>query len=166
MVAKIMIRGPMKLEIHNMAGHLIRRLNQISMSIFNERMRATGHALTSVQFAAMNALHAKPGLDQASLAGVIAYDRATIGGVVDRLEGKGLVKRIVNERDRRARTITLTPEGEQILHELIPVVKRFQDEILLGLNEAERAEFLRLAAKVADAGNHLSRAPLILDRKP
>ncbi|MBU0643831.1 MAG: MarR family winged helix-turn-helix transcriptional regulator, partial [Alphaproteobacteria bacterium] len=65
-----------------------------------------------------------------------------------------------------ANTITLTPEGEQILHELIPVVKRFQDEILLGLSEAERAEFLRLAAKVADAGNHLSRAPLILDRKP
>ncbi|WP_339689643.1 MarR family transcriptional regulator [Celeribacter baekdonensis] len=156
----------MKLEIHNMAGHLIRRLNQISMSIFNERMRVTGHALTSVQFAAMNALHANPGLDQASLAGLIAYDRATIGGVVDRLEGKGLVKRIVNERDRRARTITLTPEGEQILQELIPVVKRFQDEILLGLDEGERVEFLRLAAKVADAGNHLSRAPLILDRKP
>ena len=155
----------MKLEIHNMAGHLIRRLNQISMSVFNERMKEAGQALTSVQFAAMNAVRANPGIDQAGLAGVIAYDRATIGGVVDRLEGKGLVKRVVNERDRRARTITLTPVGEAVLNEMIPVVRDFQDEILSGLTIEERGEFLRLAAKAADAGNHLSRAPLILGRK-
>nr|WP_319249825.1 MarR family transcriptional regulator [uncultured Celeribacter sp.] len=155
----------MKLEIHNMAGHLIRRLNQISLSVFQERTKAAGFAITSVQFAAMNAIRANPGLDQASLAGLIAYDRATIGGVVDRLAGRGLVERAVCAHDRRAKTVTLSAAGEALLQELIPVVRGIQDDILAGLDPEERDEFLRLAAKIAEAGNHLSRAPLHLPRK-
>ncbi|AJE46176.1 MarR family winged helix-turn-helix transcriptional regulator [Celeribacter indicus] len=155
----------MKLEIHNMAGHLIRRLNQISMSVFTERMKAEGQAITSVQFAAMNAIRANPGLDQARLAEIIAYDRATIGGVVDRLEAKGFVCREVSARDRRARVVTLTAEGEAVLARLIPVVRDFQDDILSGLDATERAQFLKLAQKAADSGNHLSRAPQVLERK-
>ncbi len=155
----------MQLEIHNMAGYLIRRLNQISMSVFQERMKELGLTMTSVQFAAMYAVKANPGIDQARLAGVIAYDRATIGGVIDRLESKGLVERRVCDHDRRARIVSLTSEGDALLEKLVPLVRDFQDDILSGLSDVERAEFLRLATKAADAGNDLSRAPLILDKK-
>ena len=74
-----------------------------------------------------------------------AYDRATIGGVIERLEQKGWVRRVVSERDRRARELSLTPEGQRILKALVPVVRGLQDEILLSLNEADRARFLKLA---------------------
>jgi len=150
-----------KLEIHNMAGHLIRRLNQISASVFQEQMKANGYDLTSVQFAAMNAIDANPGIDQASLAGLIAYDKATIGGVIDRLEAKGYVLRAVSSRDRRARELSLSKAGEAVLSDLKPVVRDMQQIILTGLDEAERTEFLRLAQKAADGGNELSRAPLV-----
>jgi DNA-binding MarR family transcriptional regulator len=149
------------LEIHNMAGHLIRRLNQISTSVFRDRMKVEGYDLTPVQFAAMNAVFANPGIDQANLAGLIAYDRATIGGVVDRLESKGIVERKVSARDRRARELCLTPLGHETLRQAKPVVRAMQQDMLVGLSDAERQEFLRLARKTADAGNHLSRAPLI-----
>jgi len=150
----------MQLEIHNMAGHLIRRLHQISSSVFQDRIKTQGYDLTSVQFAAMNAIGANPGIDQASLAGLIAYDKATIGGVVDRLERKGYVSRIVSKRDRRARELSLTKTGAKVFAELIPVVRALQVDVLTGLDEYERTEFLRLAQKAADAGNELSRAPL------
>ncbi len=152
----------LQLEIHNMAGHLIRRLNQISTSVFQDRMKAHGADLTPVQFAALNAIAANPGIDQASLAGLIAYDRATIGGVVDRLEAKGLVSRVVSQRDRRAREISLTPVGVRTLDKLVGVVRDFQDDILVGLDPDERKLFLELARKVATAGNSLSRAPLVM----
>ncbi|PWE34433.1 transcriptional regulator [Maritimibacter sp. 55A14] len=145
-----------------MPGHLIRRLNQISTSVFQDRMRAHGWDMTAVQFAALRAVERHPGLDQASLAGLIAYDRATIGGVTDRLAAKGLVRRAVSASDRRARALTLTPAGRALLAAAAPVVEELQDEILVGLDPAERAEFLRLAAKAADRGNALSRAPLVL----
>ncbi|WP_460274305.1 MarR family winged helix-turn-helix transcriptional regulator [Celeribacter sp. ULVN23_4] len=145
---------------------MIRRLNQISMSVFTEQMKSHGQTMTSVQFAALNAIRAHPGIEQARLAGMIAYDRATIGGVLDRLEAKGMIHRNICAKDRRARLVSLTEVGETMLDELIPVVRQFQDEILSGLTSEERKEFLRLAAKAAEGGNHLSRAPLILEKKP
>ena len=149
------------LEIHNMAGHLIRRLNQISTSVFQDRVKASGYDLTPVQFAALNAIYANPGIDQASLAGLIAYDRATIGGVVDRLEAKKFVLRKVSPRDRRARELSLSQAGETALGALTPVVRAMQADMLAGLSASERSEFLRLAKKAADCGNDLSRAPLV-----
>jgi len=149
------------LEINTMPGHVIRRLNQIATSIFQDRVKAQGYDLTPVQFAAMNAIRAHPGIDQASLSGAIAHDRATIGGVVERLEAKGYVTRAVSQRDRRAREIALTPLGVEVLDYLLPVVRGFQANILSGLSETEREQFLRLAEKAAMAGNALSRAPLL-----
>ncbi len=102
-----------RIDIQNMPGHLIRRMNQISVSIFHERLKKIGFDLTSVQFAAMNELASSPGIDQASLAGRIAHDRATIGGVVDRLEAKGFIRREVCKRDRRAREVYLTNSGKK-----------------------------------------------------
>ncbi|OAN77608.1 transcriptional regulator [Jannaschia sp. EhC01] len=148
-------------EIYTMPGHLIRRLQQISISVFSDRMRALGHDLTAPQFATLAVLARAPGIDQATLAGMIAHDRPTIGGVVERLEAKGLVTRHQNEKDRRAKVLALTDEGAALFQRLLPYVRDIQPDILPGLTEAERAEFIRLAAKVAEAGNASARAPLV-----
>lgn len=148
--------------IHAMPGHLIRRLNQIAVSIFQERMDALGIDLTPVQFGALAALSENPGIDQATLAGLIAYDRVTIGGVVDRLQAKGLVARAISTADRRARVLALTDAGAALLARALPEVRALQDDILSGLTEAESATFLTLATKLATTGNDRSRAPMKL----
>jgi len=130
-----------------MAGHLIRRLHQQSTQIFQSRLQAAGFDLTSVQFAVLDAVAQQPSIDQASVAEVISFDRATIGGVIERLENKGLVQRFVNAEDRRARQLHLTPEGEQLLAAIRPVVVALQTEILAPLTRAERAAFVTLAHK-------------------
>lgn len=135
------------MNVQRMAGHLIRRLNQISTQVFLQNMQNAGFELTPVQFAALDAIASHPGIDQASVAAHIAYDRATIGGVIDRLEQKGLVERTVKKSDRRAREVRLTSKGEEIFRKALPVVTRLQDEILRGLTEDERAAFLDLASK-------------------
>ncbi|MDO5643715.1 MAG: MarR family transcriptional regulator [Paracoccus sp. (in: a-proteobacteria)] len=124
-------------------------------------MKNAGFDLTPIQFAALNAIWAHPGIDQASLAGMIAYDRATIGSVLDRLEAKGMVDRRISESDRRARQLTLTDLGARTLRCTGPIVRRLQADMLAGLSEQEREDFLRLARKAADRGNSLSRAPLV-----
>ena len=147
-------------RIHTMPGHLIRRLHQISTSLFQARMERAGFDLTAVQFAALSCLSDHPGIDQASLAGHIAYDRVTIGGVIDRLVAKGLVTRRVSQADRRARVLALTPQGAALLDRVRPHVEDLQDEILGDLSPAEAAQFMALAVRLAEAGNDLSRAPL------
>ena len=130
-----------------MAGHLIRRLHQQSTQVFQAQTQAAGIELTSVQFAALDAIEQQPDIDQASLAATIGFDRATIGGVIDRLEQKGLVRRVVSVQDRRARRLHLTPDGEQLLVACRPVVEALQADILAALSRAERAAFIALASK-------------------
>jgi DNA-binding MarR family transcriptional regulator len=132
----------------DMAGHLIRRLHQQSTHIFVQRTQAAGFDLTPVQFAALDAIHAHPATDQARVAEMIAYDRATIGGVIDRLEQKGWIRRVVSERDRRARELSLTAAGKRVRSELLPIVENLQDEILQPLSGADRACFLKLARQI------------------
>ena len=138
------------MEAYGMAGHLIRRLQQISTQVFTTRAREAGFDLTSVQFAAMDAIREKPGIDQAGVAAMIAYDKATIGGVIDRLVAKGLVARSVSERDRRAREVRLTKDGQRIFDALLPVVRDLQDDILAPLTPEDRARFLDLSRRVID----------------
>ena len=135
------------MQAYGMAGHLIRRLNQISTQVFSKHMQQAGFDLTPVQFAAMDAIITHPGIDQAGVATHIAYDRATIGGVIDRLEQKGYVVREVSQRDRRAREVRATQEGARAFAEILPIVTALQDEVLGGLNEAEKQTFLNLARK-------------------
>ena len=140
-------------DITNMPGHLIRRLHQISQSVFAEKTQAAGIDLTPVQYAALKTIIRNPGIDQATLAGAIAYDRATIGGVVDRLERKALVQRVPKAQDRRARALTAT-EAE-------PVVTEIQSAMLEGLDGQERSQLIALLDKATQAGNQRSRAPYI-----
>lgn len=141
----------MALRIHAMPGHLIRRMQQISNLVFNRRAKSAGIDLTSVQFAALDAICSNPGIDQASVAALIAYDRPTIGGVIERLEAKGLIVRKVSPTDRRARVISLSPKGEALYGDLLPVVCELQNDILKGLTEDEKETFMKLARKVVQA---------------
>ncbi|UYV38142.1 MarR family transcriptional regulator [Rhodobacteraceae bacterium D3-12] len=149
-------------EIHTMAGHLIRRLNQISVAIFADRMAEIEAEITPVQFAALTMIRENPGIDQASLARAIAYDKATIGGVVDRLAAKSLILRQQSKTDRRARALAITPKGDALLDHIGPTVRALQDDILIGLDDDEKKQLVTLLGKTATAGNTRSRAPLTL----
>lgn len=149
------------MDLYDMPGHLVRRLHQISTALFGTRMAEAGIDLTSVQFAALVAVRKNAGIDQATLAGLIAYDRVTIGGVVDRLVAKGLVSREVSPRDRRARVLELSDAGQALLDRAMPVAVAVQGDILEGLPAGECDGFVALLRKATEAGNDRSRAPLV-----
>ena len=145
--------------IDEMPGHLVRRFQQIAVAVFLAEVEAAGYDLTPVQYAALAAVGAHPGVDQVTLAGLIAFDRTTITGVVERLVSKGLITRRASSRDRRARELTITAAGRQTLRGIAPAVEAAQRTMLRGLTGKEANELLRLLQKAIAAGNALSRAP-------
>lgn len=147
-------------DLDILPGHLIRRLQQIAVALFGSRMAEADLDLTAVQFAALITLRDNPGLDQQTLAGLIAYDRVTLGGVIDRLVQKGFVARETSPTDRRARVLALTAAGREVLDRAIPWVDRVQADLVAGLSPDEQATFIELLTKLTLAGNELSRAPL------
>ncbi len=147
-------------EMRDMPGHLARRFQQIAVAVFLAEVEAAGFDLTPVQYAALAAIAANPAIDQITLAGLIAYDRTTITGVIDRLAQKGLVVRRASARDRRSRELLITDEGRRTLEAITPAVEAAQLLMVRGLSEAEAKELIRLMQKAIAAGNDLSRAPL------
>ncbi|WP_028669250.1 MarR family winged helix-turn-helix transcriptional regulator [Saccharospirillum impatiens] len=147
-------------DVNTMPGHLIRRYHQASVAIFHAEVAKLGYDLTPVQYAALAKIEAHPGIDQVTLAGLIAYDRTTIGGVVDRLVQKGLLAREVSPTDRRARVLKLSDLGSGALQTLAPAVEAAQTQMLCGLDGEERSQFIQLLQKATAGVNQMSRAPL------
>lgn len=132
-----------------MPGHYIRRLQQVAVALFARRV--DGVDITPVQFAALAALEHRHPCDQATLGALIGYDRATIGGVVDRLEAKRWILREPGRRDRRVKLVSLTSAGAAILRRVTRDVERVQTELMAPLTPAQRRQFERLCQKLLAA---------------
>ena len=140
--------APAALAIHAMPGHYIRRLQQVAVALFARRLEGE---VTPVQFAALSAIRHERACDQARIAALIGYDRATIGDVIDRLESRGWVVRAAGTRDRRTKVVTLTPAGRTLLRRAVSPVRRVQDELMAPLSPIERRQFERLCRKLLRA---------------
>jgi DNA-binding MarR family transcriptional regulator len=134
-------------------GHLIRRAHQISVAVFNEHLSMAD--VTPVQFAILNALLDTPGVDQITLAKHVAFDPATSGSVIGRLESKGWVVRRADEVDRRRKLLVLTPAGLDALAGMQSAVAAVQSTILMPLTAAEQAQFMHLLSRLV-AGHEAS----------
>ena len=139
----------MPYDLYTSPGHLVRRVQQIANAIFTEEV--ADRELTPPQFALLVALHRSPGADQISLSREVGIDRSTVADVVGRLRARGLVSRVRDVRDARRNTVRLTSQGTTLVETLAPAVLNAQERLLTPLDDAERAELLRLLTKVVIA---------------
>lgn len=133
-------------DFQHAPGHLIRRAHQLAVAIFMEE--TGGFDVTPVQFAILNALIEDPGEDQVTLAGKVAFDAATFGSVIGRLEAKGWVRREADAVDRRRKLLWVTPEGETAALQMKRAVGKAQSRIVAPLEAAERQQLVSLLGKL------------------
>ncbi|HEX2543260.1 MAG TPA: MarR family winged helix-turn-helix transcriptional regulator [Ramlibacter sp.] len=134
--------------IEQFPGHLIRRLQQILLARYAAETEPFN--LTPLQWATLRAAQGKPGLDQSTLARDIALDTSTVAGVVDRLEGRGLITRKPSPQDRRLRTLYITDEGTALLAQVSPVLVGVQRWLMEPLTPQEREQFWNALNKLVD----------------
>jgi MarR family transcriptional regulator, lower aerobic nicotinate degradation pathway regulator len=139
-------------------GYLFRRMQQIAVSIFVEECREFD--LTPVQYAALVAIQTHPGIDATRLSAVIAFDRSTLGNVIERLEAKGHIERKPSLQDRRVKLLYLTKSGAVVLREIMPSVDRAQARMLQPLKAPDRKILIALLSQLVDLNNEASRVPL------
>jgi DNA-binding MarR family transcriptional regulator len=134
-------------ELAGLPGHLIRRVHQVSVALFAEECGDLD--LTPVQYGAMVAIRANPGVDATRLAALIDFDRSTTGDVLDRLVSKRWVLRRASLTDRRVKLLRLSAAGERIVDAAAPAVRRVQERLLEPLAPADRDTLIRLLARAA-----------------
>ena len=145
-------------DVYTKPGYLFRRMQQIAVAIFVEECKA--HDLTPVQYAALVAIGSHPGIDATRLSAVIAFDRSTLGSVIERLETKLYIARKPSAGDKRIKLLHLTKSGAALLREITPSVDRAQARMLQPLKPADRKTLLALLTQLVDLNNEASRVPL------
>jgi DNA-binding MarR family transcriptional regulator len=144
--------------VYTRPGYLFRRMQQIAVAIFIEECRA--YDLTPVQFAALVAIHTHPGIDATRLSAVIAFDRSTLGNVIERLETKAYIERKPSREDKRVKLLYPTRPGAALLRDIMPAVDRAQARLLEPLKPADRQTLMALLTQLVDLNNEASRVPL------
>src|SRR5215470_5100381 len=144
--------------VYTAPGYLFRRMQQISVALFVEECRAFD--LTPVQYAALVAIHTHPGIDATRLSAVIAFDRSTLGNVIERLEAKKLIERKPSAGDKRVKLLYLTKAGAALLRDISPAVDRAQVRMLQPLKLSDRKTLMALLGQLVDLNNESSRVPL------
>ncbi|RYX93290.1 MAG: MarR family transcriptional regulator [Comamonadaceae bacterium] len=137
---------PKSFDFQHAPGHLIRRAHQLAVAIFMEE--TADFDVTPVQFAILNSLIDTPGEDQVTLSGRVAFDAATSGSVIGRLEAKGWVRREPDARDKRRKLLWVTGEGEKAAQRMKGAVTTAQERIVGTLDDAEQAQLVALLGKM------------------
>lgn len=125
-------------------GFLLRRATQRHLAIFAAHISD----LTPTQFAALAKLCEIGPVSQNALGRATAMDGATIKGVVDRLQSKGLVNSEPDADDRRRLLLAATEKGQAELASLTTEALEISAETLKPLSADEQTKLLALLRKL------------------
>jgi MarR family 2-MHQ and catechol resistance regulon transcriptional repressor len=111
--------------------------------------RMSEYGLSKATFNVLMILRFGPpeGMQLHDLGELLLVSKANITGLMDHLEEKDLVKRVVDSTDRRARYAHITKKAAALLDEYLPVHYGCIKGLLEGLTEEEKQTLLRLLKK-------------------
>lgn len=139
-------------------GYLVRRLHQIHVAMFLERV--AGGQVTPVQFGLLSILAKRPGIDQFTIGSELGLDRANVADIIKRLESRSLVSRSVDASNRRRRLCRLTAQGRALLRRHEPDMQASQEQLLAPLAADEREVFMDLLSRLVEGTNDAGRTAL------
>jgi len=122
-------------EVASSVGFLLAKAYQRACAIYKEQFER--YDLTPQQFGLLRFLWEEDGITQVELSNRSQIDRTTIGGLIDRLEQSGLLKRLPHPEDRRAYKISLSAAGKKLEAELTPLAEELHRKILAPLTAEE-----------------------------
>jgi DNA-binding MarR family transcriptional regulator len=109
-----------------------------------------GYGLSQGRFLTLIVMNRNPEdvISPSFLADKVGVRRATMTGLLDRLEKDDMIKRLADHQDRRKIGIRLTSNGRRVLAEMLPDYYRSIAKIMAKLTEKERLELMSLLGKV------------------
>lgn len=130
------------------------------------RKRGLEIGLTGPQLSAIRVLSRTGPLMISELANLILLHPATTGGILDRLEAKGLILRRRSHTDRRIVRVHLTQQGKELLQNWAPVTQETLTSALRMLTDEKLqnlAEVLKDIMKTLETGENRSDITVSID---
>ncbi|HEX5131884.1 MAG TPA: MarR family transcriptional regulator [Candidatus Krumholzibacteria bacterium] len=137
---------PARYDIHIL--HALRRIVR-GMDIHSQRLRLT-HEITAPQLVCLVAIVTDGPISIKQIAARVSLSPSTVVGVLDRLEGKGLIMRLRDMRDRRVVNVTATPTGIQLVGQGPSPLHEGLATALKSLPEIEQAAIALSLQRIVD----------------
>jgi DNA-binding MarR family transcriptional regulator len=115
-----------------------------------ERPLLHARGLSMWAYVALTHLARAPAPTQMALAEQMRYDKTRLIGILDELADEGLIERVADPDDRRARIVRLTATGRARHLEAQADIRAMEAEMLKGLSDPQRAMLRETLARLAD----------------
>jgi DNA-binding MarR family transcriptional regulator len=125
-----------KLHLPEYLPYLVNRVGAALVARFSAEA-LEHHDLSIVMWRVLVALSDSGPLRQIDLSGLTSVDVSTLSRLITRLVQTGLVTRARSDNSNREVTIGLTPKGEKLVDQLIPIARDLEKTALAGLSAAE-----------------------------
>jgi MarR family transcriptional regulator, 2-MHQ and catechol-resistance regulon repressor len=112
----------------------------------NKMIQANG--LNPTEFAVLELLYHKGDVPLQQIGGKILIASGSITYVVDKLEQKGLLKRVACPNDRRVTYAQISDTGRQFIEGIFPDHAKRINDLMSSLDENEKEEAIRLLKKL------------------
>ncbi len=129
-------------------GFLIHDVSRLRRSAFDRCLKPLN--ITRSQWWVLAYLSREDGMTQSQLAEQLDLGKVAIGGLLDRLEKSGLVRREPDPTDRRVKRVLLCAKSKELIETMRDVNHEFNKQILAGLGEGQ----LNIAARVLSKMKH------------
>jgi MarR family transcriptional regulator, multiple antibiotic resistance protein MarR len=105
--------------------------------------------LTTAQYIVIVKLGSNRAGTPADLCKAMQYDTGAMTRLLDRVEAKGLIKRVAHGADRRCVGLEITEEGKELYPRLIDILVKLNRKALKGFSKDEAASLERMLRRVA-----------------
>jgi DNA-binding MarR family transcriptional regulator len=119
-------------------GYLVRYAHRAFVKAVAQELEP--HGITTGEWSALRVLWMQEGLTQVELAARMQVERASLTGVLNGLEEKGLIARARNRDDRRKINLRLTPAGRGLEKKLIACARTINEKATAGLPAGQVGE--------------------------
>ncbi|MDO8312041.1 MAG: MarR family transcriptional regulator [Sideroxyarcus sp.] len=150
----------MAVELHSVdwelrLGFLIHDVSRLRRSAFDRCLKPLN--VTRSQWWVLAYLSREDGMTQSQLAEELDIGKVAVGGLIDRLEKSGLVRRDADAGDRRVNRVFLEPKSKQLIARMRKISHRMNEQILVGLTDDQlEASAVTLDGMKANLQSYLS----------
>lgn len=128
---------------------LLFKVSRKLRNLLDARIRAQG--LTLARALTLSALKDQGDFFQKNLADELGIENATLVRLIDALEEQGLVLRNVAEDDRRAKRVTLTPEGRKTVERIEAYAAELSQDVMFSIDEERVTDAMNVLQHIATA---------------
>ncbi len=125
-------------------------LNSRIKKCFIDRLQQNGINVTPEQYLVLDILWEKQSLSQQNIADLIQKDKNSVTKIIDSLEKKNLVNRVVDQRDRRINKIELTQEGLALEKITTKVAINFMNDTIKSIDNQDLDKFVEVMRRLKD----------------